>query len=594
MSKSLRLSEKWFRRGLWLVALVFASFLIGLGSTIVGDLPRVERTLQLDDFIDQAAAEPLRATIRDAERTEQQATREREQAELAAADRPAGQPCGARDLRQLARDAARHRAARPGHRTDRAHQGARCAEGQGRRSAARGAVRSARSRSTRARRASARSRSSRSWKTMRARSSNAENRRVELRVFGYRLALTLPLLVIAGWLFAKKRKSTWWPFVWGFIYFALFAFFVELVPYLPSYGGYVRYVVGIVVTVLVGRYAIIALNRYLARQKLAEAQPDTVRRNELSYDTALARLAKSVCPGCERPVDLKNTEIDFCPHCGIGLFDHCRGCEARKSAFSQVLPCLRHRRGCRASRHCRLRSSRHRPRSPARCTSSSRRPRGTAPCWRCPRPSRGPAGTGRRRSPRADSGLTQSRSWRSVITQPGTIELTRMLGLAEVARQRAREAARGRLAGLVDRVAGALDHPADRAEVDDRSAAERAHVVGHRLRGEELVLEVDRHQRDRSPRCVTSAISWRRSLAALLSSTRDRPEARAHRGDGRARARRRRSRRIRGTAPRCSPCSCAASAWPAARIEVAEAHVRALRMEGAHQRFRRCRWRRRR
>jgi predicted RNA-binding Zn-ribbon protein involved in translation (DUF1610 family) len=158
---------------------------------------------------------------------------------------------------------------------------------------------------------------------------------VELRVFLYRLALTLPLLVVAGWLFAKKRKSTWWPFVWGFIYFALFAFFVELVPYLPSYGGYVRYVVGIVVTVLVGRYAILALNRYLARQKLAEAQPETVRRNELSYDTALARLAKSVCPGCERPVDLKNTEIDFCPHCGIGLFDHCRACDARKSAFAK-------------------------------------------------------------------------------------------------------------------------------------------------------------------------------------------------------------------------------------------------------------------
>jgi len=66
MSKSLRLSEKWFRRGLWLVAVVFASFLIGLGSTIVGDLPRVEHTLELDDFIDRAAAEPLRNTIRDA------------------------------------------------------------------------------------------------------------------------------------------------------------------------------------------------------------------------------------------------------------------------------------------------------------------------------------------------------------------------------------------------------------------------------------------------------------------------------------------------------------------------------------------------
>jgi predicted amidophosphoribosyltransferase len=50
---------------------------------------------------------------------------------------------------------------------------------------------------------------------------------------------------------------------------------------------------------------------------------------------ALMRLAKSVCPGCERPVDLRNTEIDFCSHCGISLFDHCRQCKARKSAFSK-------------------------------------------------------------------------------------------------------------------------------------------------------------------------------------------------------------------------------------------------------------------
>ncbi len=157
----------------------------------------------------------------------------------------------------------------------------------------------------------------------------------ELHVFLYRLALTLPLLGIAGWLFAKKRRSSGWPFVWGFIFFALFAFFVELVPYLPDYGGYVRYAVGIVVTVVVGRQAIAALNRYLERQKQAETRPDVERRQELGYDTALARLAKGVCPGCERPVDLKNAAIDYCPHCGICLFDRCAHCQQRKSAFSR-------------------------------------------------------------------------------------------------------------------------------------------------------------------------------------------------------------------------------------------------------------------
>ena len=39
MARSLRLTEKWFNRGQWLLALVFAAFLIGLGGTIVGDLP---------------------------------------------------------------------------------------------------------------------------------------------------------------------------------------------------------------------------------------------------------------------------------------------------------------------------------------------------------------------------------------------------------------------------------------------------------------------------------------------------------------------------------------------------------------------------
>ena len=334
MSKSLRLSEKWFRRGLWLVALAFAGFLIGLGGSVVSDLPRMEQQHELDDFIDKEAAEPLRATIRDAERTEQAADRALEQATLQL------------DVAQKASASARETFDNWIATRQATAQGAQDTEVirrtqaldvlKAREDEAQQRVDAQRQRALDARQIQDSAQMQLApLETQAGEQLRAAYRQMELRVFGYRLALTLPLLLVAGWLFVKKRKSTWWPFVWGFIFFALFAFFVELVPYLPSYGGYVRYIVGIVLTVLAGRYAIMALNRYLERQKLAEAQPDQVRREELSYDTALTRLAKNVCPGCERPVDLKNPEIDFCPHCGIGLFDHCGTCSTRKSAFAK-------------------------------------------------------------------------------------------------------------------------------------------------------------------------------------------------------------------------------------------------------------------
>ena len=334
MSKSLRLTEKWMQRGLWLVALVFASFLIGLGGTLVGDLPQVEKPQTLEDFMDKAAAQALRVSINTTERAEQDADAALEQAQL---KRSAAQSDSAAARETFTNWLATRRATQLSEQDPELVARTRALDGLKAKERAAGvAIEAQQQAALDARQSTQRERRKLAEMEQAAQQLlDAEYRRVELRVFLYRLALTLPLLVLAGWLFAKKRKSTYWPFVWGFIFFALFAFFVELVPYLPSYGGYVRYIVGIVVTALVGRQAILALNRYLEKQKIAEQLPDAQRREELSYDTALARLAKGVCPGCERPVDLKNPEIDFCPHCGIGLFDHCTVCTTRKSAFAK-------------------------------------------------------------------------------------------------------------------------------------------------------------------------------------------------------------------------------------------------------------------
>jgi hypothetical protein len=334
MSKTLRLSEKWFHRGLWLVAFLFAWFLTGLGSTIVGDLPRVEQRQSLEDFMDPQRTPALKESIKTAERAAEEAQAELDQAQLklqtARADNRAARETfdnwlATRSVTQRSEqdDAVLVRTRE----LDSLRQAERTAFS---------AVERQQQAALDARQAQERAQAELRSLQNEARGAFVDAQRAqELRVFGYRLALTLPLLVLAGYLFKKHRKGSSWPFVWGFIFFALFAFFVELVPYLPSYGGYVRYIVGIVLTVIGGRYAIQALQRYLERQKLAEAQPAQTRQREMDYDQAQARMTKNICPGCERTVDMKDGKTDFCPHCGLCLFDHCGHCSTRKNAFAR-------------------------------------------------------------------------------------------------------------------------------------------------------------------------------------------------------------------------------------------------------------------
>lgn len=338
MSKAQRLSETWFRRGLWVVALLFAWFLSGLGSVLVGDLPRVEQNLTLEQMLDPDASAALQEHIRSGEQTLEDIRDALQRARL--------RHQSARADTEAARDnfnnwiTTRRATARPDQDPELIQ-----------RTAALDALKDTERAIGREVEALQQQEHNARYELAQAQQQLNEleqegierlqdaRRQQELRVFLYRLLLTLPLLVIAGWLFVRKRNSTYWPFAWGFILFALFTFFIELVPYLPSYGGYVRYSVGILITVLAGRQAILALNRYLEQQRLRESLPDEERRRELGYDLALTRLTKGVCPGCERHLDLNSPTLDFCPHCGIGLHNQCRACNTRKSAFSRFCHC---------------------------------------------------------------------------------------------------------------------------------------------------------------------------------------------------------------------------------------------------------------
>lgn len=333
MSKSLRLSEKMYHYGLWALSIVFAVCLIGLGSAVLSDLPKVERTLTIDEFYAPGALaqfEEQQRALQDKQRASQ-AKEERLQLTFDTLQKSyarskdnhmnwlntrqaTGSAQGDNELEQrMQRLEAEQNEVLAAEQALAQHQQFVRELGKEANALADG---------------HAQEREEAYAALHKAEQSSA------LRVFLYRLLVTLPLLVVALWLVKHKKGSNTWPFARGFIIFSLFAFFVELVPYLPSYGGYVRYGVGLLLTVLVGRQAIKALNQYVQRQREKEEQPEALRREAMDYEVAFQRLAKGACPGCERGVALGDNKVDFCQHCGLNLFDYCRHCEARKNSLA--------------------------------------------------------------------------------------------------------------------------------------------------------------------------------------------------------------------------------------------------------------------
>ncbi len=338
MFRSLRVPERLFAMAMWAVSVVFASFLIGLGGKVVGELPGVDQSVSIDEFVDPAQRSALQAV--------QDSLQRRERAIEDAHERASQQYTMSRNAYTSQREAFDNWIATRTATTDPTQDPEVLS-----RTRALDDLKVSERRSqeqveqldrTRLEITQALSASRESYDSLQqAASGRYESARFsqELGVFGIRLAITLPLLLFGGWLIARKRKSEYWPLWRGFVLFAVFAFFVELVPYLPSYGGYVRYSVGIIASLVAGMYIIRAMRRYLAQRQQVEQQSEAERRKSLSYEEAVKRIAGGVCPGCERAIaGGPGNPSNFCVHCGLRLFDECGRCATRKNAFYPYCP----------------------------------------------------------------------------------------------------------------------------------------------------------------------------------------------------------------------------------------------------------------
>ena len=123
--------------------------------------------------------------------------------------------------------------------------------------------------------------------------------RYELKVFLFRLLFVGPILALGIFFFVRYRRHKFWPLFFGFTLFSVYAFFFGLVPYLPSYGGYVHYTVGILLSAGLGFYAIKTIRQFI-ETKQAELKISTTER------------AKNV----QTAVAIKALENHFCPSCG--------------------------------------------------------------------------------------------------------------------------------------------------------------------------------------------------------------------------------------------------------------------------------------
>ena len=164
---------------------------------------------------------------------------------------------------------------------------------------------------------------------------NLETRKLleaaNLLSFWHRLALILPILFSSLFLFAKKRNSPLAPFIYGYFWFGLYAFFFQLVPYMPSFGGYIRYLVGLAITTVGGIYGMRQLDRYITQRQQKIQEEATAQKNKPTHhslETAILATKNNQCPSCQQNWELTSGSKTplFCPVCATQLHTKCSHC----------------------------------------------------------------------------------------------------------------------------------------------------------------------------------------------------------------------------------------------------------------------------
>lgn len=168
----------------------------------------------------------------------------------------------------------------------------------------------------------------------------------EVRVFFIRLLFVGPILALGIFFFLRFRKKKFAPLYMGFSLFSVYAFFVGLVPYLPSYGGYIRYVVGILLTAGLGYYAIKKIRAYADRKRKELEESTKERADKLQADVIEKAYNNHFCPSCGKDYLLKPWEpgvkydeaklmivSTYCKYCGLELMKKCRACNHPNFAY---------------------------------------------------------------------------------------------------------------------------------------------------------------------------------------------------------------------------------------------------------------------